>query len=120
MSRHPYIILADLVAFARQFRTHEIRLIEPVDPLSEFPINGPVYQIEQGFSGAAYRIFLHFEEYKARVAELPHNPFPLPLRRAIEAIPRLIESRFRRWGWDLSILNRDDFARLCDRCKADE
>jgi hypothetical protein len=46
MSRHPYFIIADLLACARQFRMHETRLGDPVHPANEFPINGPVFEIE--------------------------------------------------------------------------
>jgi hypothetical protein len=120
MSRNPRSILQNLVAFARQFRYHEERLLDPVHPDNPFPIDERVFLIEQGFSGAAYGFFRSFGEYKARVAELPHNPFSLPLRRAIEAFPGLIENRFHRWGWDLSILTPEGFARLCERCKADQ
>src|SRR5262249_27694388 len=38
----------------------------------------------------------------------------------IDALPALIESRLRRWGWDFSFLTPDGFARLCARCDADE
>jgi hypothetical protein len=118
--RDPRQILDDLVAYARQFLTHEERLLDPVAPGNPFPIDERVHTIEQGFSGAAYHFFRAFNEYKARVAKLPHNPFSLPLRRAIEALPGLIESRFLRWGWDLSFLAPKGFARLCKRCQADK
>jgi hypothetical protein len=80
----------------------------------------PAFEFEKRFSGAAYGFFRTFNEYKARVAELPYNPFPYSLREAIEAIPGLIENRLRRWGWDFSVLTPEVFPRLCERFKADE
>jgi hypothetical protein len=120
MSRNPRLILADLVTFARQFRWHEQRLVDRADIEDPSSIDVTVFEIEQGFAGSAFRIVRHFEEYNALAAELSCNPFSLPLRRAIETIPALIESRFRRWGWDLTILTHDGFYRHAARWKADQ
>ena len=110
-------ILDDLVTYARQFRDHDEWIADPLNRLGQ---NMAVFEMEKRLSGAASGFLQTFNEYKARVAELPHNPFSLPLRRAIDAIPGLIESRLRQWGWDLSILTPEGSRTPVRRCKADE
>ncbi len=101
MSRHPYFVLSDFVSWACKFRMHETRIVEPG---FEFPLHGPVCEIEQGLAGASHHLWQLFDEYNAGIAELTPNPFSLPLRRAVEPVLVLIESRLRSWEWNLSFL----------------
>jgi hypothetical protein len=115
MSRHPYFVLSDFVSWACKFRMHETRIVEPG---LKFPLHGPVYEIEQGLAGASYQLWQLRDEYNASIAELGRNPFPLPLRRAVEPIIVLIENHLTSWEWDLSFLRACQFDRIRECCAA--
>src|SRR5262249_30411298 len=89
MSRNPRLILDDLVAFARQFRWHEQRLVDQADFEDPSSIDVKVFEIEQGFSGAAFRFVWHFQEYKVLAGGRSCNGFDLPLMFSVKDVSEI-------------------------------
>jgi hypothetical protein len=117
MSRHPYFVVSDLLKCARHFQRYASRLVEPVDPLADFRINGPVFDIELGLAVSANHFHRFWPEYVTGIVEFSPHPFSLPLRRAIQPVPELIESLLQQWGWDRSVLTDVGFARITEHCE---
>jgi hypothetical protein len=115
VSRDPYYILEDIVRFAKRFSGWEGQLIErlPGDPR---PLR-PVYEFEEGLAFAALGLNQSYQEYRRRVAEPGTAAIPIGLRRAIDAIPEMIDARLCRWGWDF-VLTPDGMKRIRERLEA--
>jgi len=119
MSREPYCILRDIVNLAKKFLGRESLLLERSRDRDSYPYLIPVCHIEDGLAFAACGFLQFHEEYKLKVAELGSPPFPIGLRRAIDATHDQIETRLHGWGWAY-VFGPDRMTCLRERLKGHE
>src|SRR5262245_24018412 len=114
MSRHPYYILEDIVKYARGFLRNETQLIEP--PPGPYPFFQPLCRIAEGLASHGHSTNHYCLEYKTQISELSTHPLSRALRRVIDRLPELIETRFRNWGWAYA-LTPDGLHEIRDRLR---
>ena len=103
----------------RVFLKSENLLFERSPLPDSYPFLEPLAYIEKGLAIAAVGFIQFHEEYKLRLAELALPPFSIGLRRAIDAIPELIDVRLRGWGW-IFVRRPDAMKHIHQRLKAHE
>ncbi len=98
MSRHPYYIVQDLLKHACRFVGCEQQFFDA--RTLGYPVTDPLHETEEGLATSGYWIDKLYEEYRERIAETAVPALPIPLRRVVERISEIVQTRLRNWGWD--------------------
>jgi hypothetical protein len=112
-------VLEDLLKHASRFSESEGLLVMSVSSDYDYPICKPVCRIEEPLAYAAHDYYFTRLQYNVDVWNLPPQILRARLRRPIDAISEMIETRVRRWGWDY-ILTHDGMDRIGERLKSYE